>query len=766
MKKIIIFILLFMFLGSFAIVNATSSEKFYTIVCNPGEESANEMRINWHTDLGVVDSYVVYTKKSDTEWKNRLKAENEFFVNKSFTQLNAIGNDLIQNGAVLKNLESGTEYMYKITDGKEESEVGYFKTSNSSFSFIWSSDFHAYYDDARRLNNATKNIEEAININGGVDFILSTGDYIAHGGTYKWWKQVSEASWMKKYMFASTLGNHDWMTSKGTTKALGASHNFFSAFQNNPKNGYSGQENVCYYFYYGDALFVVMNTEEYTQAQYDWVESVLKKANSQYIFLVQHYQAFGPNGSKNSAGYTRWHNLCDKYGVDVFFSGNSHVYIRSNSIYNDKVSEDETKGTVYMVAPSSDGDRGSTFPGISNNKDLIAYGWAGGTTQVACSIVSVNEGGITTKLINKGGEILDHNFIKAKRHATSRTTHSLGDFDKYNFEKEISVSVNSKDINKPRVKISADGYNVLKNVKISNEVTGDVYYNSKTIQNMSYLYLDSVPKGIIKMKIELYYYDNVIKTIYRELKNTPKWGSLSNIKYIVNENKIDIKWVEKISIDTIKSFDLYVNDKLFKSIDPNICEVSIPNLEFDTNYNISIKVIENDGTILDVYSESCKTEVKKWKVEFLDINGNVISTQYVASGESAEEVIAPNVNGYEFLNWDKSFANIESDLVIKPIYEKIIKYYIVKFIDENGKILKEEKVEEGKSATPPLSPTKEGYKFVSWDKLFTNIESDLVIKPIYEKIEEEKKESCKNGATIVFTSLLLLGLCFIRRRKY
>ena len=51
-------------------------------------------------------------------------------------------------------------------------------------------------------------------------------------------------------------------------------------------------------------------------------------------------------------------------------------------------------------------------------------------------------------------------------------------------------------------------------------------------------------------------------------------------------------------------------------------------------------------------------------------------------------------------------------------------------------------------------------------KLFTNIESDLVIKPIYEKIEEEKKESCKNGATIVFTSLLLLGLCFIRRRKY
>ena len=419
-----------------------------------------------------------------------------------------------------------------------------------------------------------------------------------------------------------------------------------------------------------------------------------------------------------------------------------------------------------MVAPSSDGDRGSTFSGISNNKDLIAYGWAGGTTQVACSIVNVTESGITTQLVNKGGEILDHNFIKAKRPASSRTTHSLGDFDKYNFEKEISLSVNSKDINSPRVKILPDGYDVLRNVRISNSDTGDIYYNNKTIQNMSYIYLNNVPKGIIKMKIELYYYDNVVKTIYKELKNTPKWGSITNLKNLVDENTIEIKWTEKITLDSIKSIDIYVNDNLYQSLEKNVGKITIPDLEYNTDYRITLKVIDNDEVVLDIYNIQCKTDEKKWKVEFLDIDGNIISTQYVTNGANAEEIAAPNLDGYKFLNWDKSFANIESDLTIRPIYEKIIKYYSVKFIDEDGNILKEEKVEEGKNANAPSEPKKEGYKFIGWDKSLTNINSNLEIKPLFEQIEETKKEGCKSGVSIIFTSLFLLGLCFIRRRKY
>ena len=99
------------------------------------------------------------------------------------------------------------------------------------------------------ISAASANIEEAIAMNGGVDFILSTGDTIAHGGTYKWWKQLGGASWIQRYMYADVLGNHDWMTSAGTYVENGASNIFFGANHNNPKNGYAGQENICYYFY-------------------------------------------------------------------------------------------------------------------------------------------------------------------------------------------------------------------------------------------------------------------------------------------------------------------------------------------------------------------------------------------------------------------------------------------------------------------------------------------------------------------------------------
>lgn len=763
MKKSILICLILVFVFStFTFVSAESA-MFYTISCNPGEEASNEMRINWHTDLGVNNSYVLYTTKDDTNWEKAVKAETISKVNDAFVQKNASGTKFIQNGAVLSNLLDDTHYMYKITNGIEESDVRYFKTSGGTFSFIWSSDFHAYYDDARRLNNATKNIEEAIKLNGGVDFILNTGDFIAHGGTYKWWKQVSEASWMKNYMFAATLGNHDWMTSAGTNVSHGASNIFFDSFSNYPKNGYSGQENVCYYFYYGDALFVVLNTEEYSQAQYNWCEEVLKNNDAQYIFLVQHYQAFNGSGSFGSSGYTRWNKLCDKYGVDIFFTGNSHVYVRSKPLYEGKVVE-AGQGTVYMVAPSSDGDRGVTFNGFSNNKDLLEYGWADGAYTVGCSIVTVGETGVTTKLVNKGGQVLDSAFIKAKRPASDRTTHDLSDFDKEGFESSIRATVNSKDLSRPRIMIPKEAYDVLKAVKISNAETNEEYYFGKTIKNTQLINLENMPKGLLKIKVELFYFDNTVKELNLELENVPKWGKLSNISTTITDDNIIVKWAEGITLDTVKQIDVFVNGTLNQTVELNVKQATIENLEPGKDHTVTLKVKDSDDSYLASYDETFTIKAR-WAVTFYGFNNEVLATLFVNDGEKLEAIEAKEVEGYKFTGWSETskLESVKQSLEIYASYEKISTYKVT-FVDKDGNEISVVEVLEGEDAKAPTAPSVSGYTFTSWDVDFTNVKSDLTVKALYN--ENATSTGCTMSASILLSSIMLLGLAFIRRRNF
>lgn len=65
----------------------------------------------------------------------------------------------------------------------------------------------------------------------------------------------------------------------------------------------------------------------------------------------------------------------------------------------------------------------------------------------------------------------------------------------------------------------------------------------------------------------------------------------------------------------------------------------------------------------------------------------------------------------------------------KPIEESAV--YTVTFQDFDGTVLKTETVTSGEAATAPENPQREGYTFVSWDKDFSDITEDAVIKAEY-----------------------------------
>ena len=64
--------------------------------------------------------------------------------------------------------------------------------------------------------------------------------------------------------------------------------------------------------------------------------------------------------------------------------------------------------------------------------------------------------------------------------------------------------------------------------------------------------------------------------------------------------------------------------------------------------------------------------------------------------------------------------------------DPVVTTYTVTFKDHDGTVLKTETVEEGKSATAPADPTREGYTFEGWDKAFDKITADLEVTANYK----------------------------------
>ena len=115
---------------------------------------------------------------------------------------------------------------------------------------------------------------------------------------------------------------------------------------------------------------------------------------------------------------------------------------------------------------------------------------------------------------------------------------------------------------------------------------------------------------------------------------------------------------------------------------------------------------------------SCK---KTYTVTFMD-GDTVLKTEEVKKGDSALGLI-PEKEGYTFTGWDKEFDNVTSDLTVNASFS--INTYTVTFKDGDT-VLKTETVNYGSSAIG-LTPEKEGYSFTGWDKEFNNVKSDLTV---------------------------------------
>lgn len=127
------------------------------------------------------------------------------------------------------------------------------------------------------------------------------------------------------------------------------------------------------------------------------------------------------------------------------------------------------------------------------------------------------------------------------------------------------------------------------------------------------------------------------------------------------------------------------------------------------SWDTPLATITGDAT----YTASFNTVAKKYMVTWQDENGNEIDHLEWASGQTPTHA-DPVKEGYTFTGWTPSITAVAGAAqTYKATFQ--INTYTIRFVDEDGTLLKEQVVNHGIKPTAPANPTKDGYSFQTWN---------------------------------------------------
>ncbi|XMB66973.1 InlB B-repeat-containing protein [Mycoplasmatota bacterium zrk1] len=202
----------------------------------------------------------------------------------------------------------------------------------------------------------------------------------------------------------------------------------------------------------------------------------------------------------------------------------------------------------------------------------------------------------------------------------------------------------------------------------------------------------------------------------------------------------DSEVVVDIVIDEEINDDIIYN-VLFFDIHGNLLErfqvTESSDIQYDAPVVIGYNFIGWDQSLTDISSNLVVNPIYErmcYHVSFY-LDDTIISEKVV---NHRETIIAPNVSkeGHNFLGWSESLVDITSDLKIYAIFDSHI--YTVKFLDINNKVIRTDIVTSSNLINPPIIE-RAGYKILGWDKDLSSINSDLIVKPVFEIMEDYEK---------------------------
>lgn len=201
-------------------------------------------------------------------------------------------------------------------------------------------------------------------------------------------------------------------------------------------------------------------------------------------------------------------------------------------------------------------------------------------------------------------------------------------------------------------------------------------------------------------------------------------------KPITKDYYLYARWekIKKVSISFYLEFDsLYLSKEVYVHTKLSLVDLTTPTKE---GYDFIGWSLEEHGEVVpsDYEITEDSTFFAQWSQYFSVsfMNGSTLVTiDKVTSGKTVSKHDDLVKEGYEFDNWysDENFTEVFD--FSKPItqdtilYAHFLKQFTVSFYVD-GEIVDTYKVSEGKYATEPLAPVKEGFKFMGWRKTPTS----------------------------------------------
>ena len=344
----------------------------------------------------------------------------------------------------VSGMEPGTTYTYQVGDGTNWSGVGTFTTDDGddNVNLVVVADVQA--SSLKSFESGANVLQSALDMMPDYDFVANMGDFTNDSDNEEWnYYDAAFKDLNLQYTIAPAAGNHD---------GFSVWHWFNNMFNLDTTESVQTLNGVNYSYDYGNAHFAVLNTNDMaslSDAQLEWLENDLNSTDKDWKILFLHKSPYtlGKDGKWMEAGYTRptISAICDRCGVDLVMSGHDHMYLRTKTLQDSKVSE---TGTTYVLAGTAGSKRYEIRSFMANSfldTNLIAamtiqkkgYGnYWDPNEQDWDQSKDTNIGGCFSTVSIKGGELTLNAYIVADEKAEDGSN-VITNIDTFTISKEV-----------------------------------------------------------------------------------------------------------------------------------------------------------------------------------------------------------------------------------------------------------------------------------------------------------------------------------------